>query len=78
TRDWKYVYRHAQGPDELFALRSDPDERENLAAEPAHQQRVGELKMAMDEWFARYVIPGRDGLREEDAVGTPGQSRLVR
>jgi hypothetical protein len=37
-----------------------------------------ELKAAMDEWFARYVIPSRDGLREEAPEGVPGQSRLVR
>jgi arylsulfatase A-like enzyme len=78
TAEWKYVYRHAHGPDELFDLRNDPDERENLAKEPAHEKQMRELKAAMDEWFARYVIPSRDGLREESPEGVPGQSRLVR
>ena len=78
TQEWKYVYRHAHGPDELFDLRNDPDERENLASEPAHQKQMRDLKAAMDEWFARYVIPSRDGLREEDSPDARGQSRLVR
>jgi arylsulfatase A-like enzyme len=78
TRDWKYVYRHAEGPDELFDLRNDPDERANLAAEPDQRRRIRELKAAMDEWFVRYVVPSRDGLWEQDTVGAPGQSRLVR
>jgi len=78
TKEWKYVYRHAHGPHELFDLRNDPDERENLAGEPAHQAKARELKGAMDEWFVRYVIQSRDGLREEAPEGAPGQSRLVR
>ncbi len=78
TKEWKYVYRHAHGPHELFDLRNDPDERENLAGEPAHQAKTRELKGAMDEWFSRYVIRSRDGLREEAPEGTPGQRRLVR
>jgi arylsulfatase A-like enzyme len=76
TRDWKYVYRHGEAPDELFHLSNDPDEREDLAGEPAHESRVRELRGAMEEWFARYVVPGRDGVREDDA--RDGQDRLVR
>lgn len=76
TRDWKYVYRHAYGPEELFDLRNDPKERENLAEEPAHKERKRELKAAMDEWFAQYVIPSRDGLKQEDTQA--GQHRLIR
>jgi len=78
TKEWKYIYRHAHGPDELFDLRNDPDEREDLAGEPAYQAKMRELKGVMDEWFARYVIPSRDGLREESPEGAPGQNRLVR
>ena len=64
TEDWKYVYRHAHGPDELFDLVTDPDERVNLANAGDYQDKRLELKGRMDEWFARYVIPERDGLKE--------------
>ena len=29
-------------------------------------ERIAELKARMDAWFARYVIPAKDGLRESD------------
>jgi N-acetylglucosamine-6-sulfatase len=50
TDDWKYVhYPHGDGkPDrhlaELYDLKSDPEERNNLAADPAQKQRVAELQ----------------------------------
>ncbi|MDH7571113.1 MAG: sulfatase-like hydrolase/transferase [Armatimonadota bacterium] len=73
TREWKLVYRHAHGPHELYHLAEDPDERRNLANEPAYAGRVAELKAVMDEWFARYVNPRRDGLHTD---GTEhGQTR---
>ncbi len=68
TADWKYVYRHAHGPDELYDLVNDPGERNNLVGEPVQQGRTGEMKAMMDDWFARYVEPGRDGLVEDGAA----------
>jgi arylsulfatase A-like enzyme len=76
TRDWKYVYRHAHGPHELYDLVNDPDERHNLASDPGQQARIGELKAMMDEWFARYVDPVRDGLRQDGWLH--GQVELAR
>ncbi len=64
TDEWKYVYRHAHGPDELFHLKEDPDERVNLAYEAGYDEQRRALKARLDEWFAQYVIPERDGLRE--------------
>ena len=76
TKAWKYVYRHSSGPHELYNLVEDPDERRNLADGPDQQERIRELKSMMDGWFAQYVIPGRDGLRQD---GTRhGQTELVR
>lgn len=75
TREWKYVYRHAHGPHELFDLASEPEERVNLADDPAQAQRIRELKATMDEWFARYVNPHRDGLREDGSA--MGQTEFV-
>lgn len=75
TREWKYVYRHAHGPHELYHLVNDPDERHNLADNPSHARTQRELKAQMDDWFARYVIPARDGLRRP--AYEPGQKDYV-
>ena len=64
TTDWKYVHRYPYGPHELYHLANDPDERQNLAADPAQSARIAELRGELEAWFARYVIPERDGLRE--------------
>jgi len=64
TRDWKYVHRHPDGPHELFDLAADPDERRNLAADPAQAARIRDLRGELEAWFERYVIPERDGLNE--------------
>ena len=76
TEEWKYVYRHAHGPHELYNLVDAPDERQNLVEEPGQQARIAELKAAMDEWFARYVDPVRDGLRQDGTLD--GQVGLAR
>ena len=64
TTDWKYVHRYPDGPHDLYHLANDPDERQNLAADPAQSARIAELRGELEAWFARYVIPERDGLRE--------------
>ncbi len=66
TREWKYVHRYEVGPPELYDLRNDPDERENLVDIPSHAARVRELRGEMEEWFGRYVVPEHDGLNEHD------------
>ena len=44
TEQWKYVHRYGYGFNELYDLRNDPDERENLAEVPSRQPRVRELR----------------------------------
>ncbi|MCS6861747.1 MAG: DUF4976 domain-containing protein, partial [Abditibacteriales bacterium] len=75
TKEWKYVYRHAYGPHELYDLVNDPDERVNRAADPHQAQRIKELKAAMDQWFARYVNPHRDGLHQDGTA--MGQTQFM-
>jgi len=62
TEGWKYVHRYPDGPHDLFDLASDPDERNNLASDPAYTQQAWELKGQMDEWFDRYVEADTDAL----------------
>ncbi len=64
TEEWKYVHRYPEGPHDLFHLTEDPDERTNLAEDQAHNKTKGELKAEMEAWFARYVTPEHDGLKE--------------
>ena len=50
TRRWKYIH-YIQEPQgfELFDLASDPEERNNLYAEPAHQVVVRELRERLNQ-----------------------------
>ena len=60
TREWKYVGRFPDGPNELYDLESDPDERHNLVDEPAHATQQQELHQRLDEFFATYADPQYD------------------
>jgi len=66
TEEWKYVYRHGYGYNELYDLVNDPGERENLANVPSQHARLRELRGEMEAWFARHVEADKDGLREPD------------
>jgi arylsulfatase A-like enzyme len=75
TREWKYVHRCPDGPHELYHLAHDPSEQTNLAADAAYAGRVKELKASLEDWFARYADPDRDG-RAQPVTGS-GQCGLV-
>jgi len=80
TEEWKYVHRYPNGPNELYDLVNDPDERRNLIDDPIQKKRVEELKAQMEDWFAKYVEPSRDGIID-DGTEPPdhhGQVRLVK
>jgi choline-sulfatase len=48
--DWKYNYIHGHGP-QLFNLKDDPKEWDNLAGKPEHAQLEAELKvLVLDEF----------------------------
>jgi hypothetical protein len=82
TREWKYIHRYPYGPHEFYDLVHDPGERINLLAdqrifrldEHRLQSIVRDLKAQLDEWFAAYVDPRRDGTHE--AVTGRGQLTL--
>ncbi|MEZ6064289.1 MAG: sulfatase [Planctomycetaceae bacterium] len=56
TRDWRYI-RYADGSEELYDMRSDPNEWHNLAGDQAHAATVQELA----RWLPRVnmqPVPG--------------------
>lgn len=64
TREWKYVRRFLDTPDELYDLRADPGEARNLLAEPREAERrkavVADLDRQLTAFFARYADPRWD------------------
>ena len=52
-RDWKYVEWPEHGHRQLFDLRADPSELENLAAAPAQAHRVADMARRLEAWRAR-------------------------
>ncbi|MCY3800915.1 MAG: sulfatase-like hydrolase/transferase [Chloroflexi bacterium] len=74
THDWKYVHRYPDGPNELFDLTNDPDERRNLIDEPGQAARVAEMKGRLEEWFDAYAVPDMDGRGR----GVQGGGQLTR
>lgn len=75
TTGWKYVHRHPGGPHELYDMLNDPDERNNLVDDPAQYGQIEQLKTDMDQWFARYVNPNRDGLKQDGTAD--GQTQFL-
>lgn len=73
TREWKYIHRYPEGPNELYDLANDPDERENRIGDAVQASRAGEMKTMMEDWFATYADPEKDG--RERGVSGGGQQR---
>ncbi len=64
TREWKYVARIPGGPDELYHLTEDPDEKTNLIFDASRASVRRELRRQLLDWFAKWVDPAVDGARE--------------
>ncbi len=64
TREWKYVRRYPYGPDELYSLENDPEERCNLVDDRARAATVKELKARLEGWFLTYADQRATGVRE--------------
>ena len=71
TPEYKLVMRYPYGPNELYDMRSDPNEEHNLYGDPEHSDEAVQLRNRMETFFARYSDPEYDGLRE--AVTGSGQ-----
>jgi arylsulfatase A-like enzyme len=62
TRDWKYVHRYPDGPHELYELRVDPGERNNLYGLGSTQPVTDQLRGRLSEWFSMHADPQQNGL----------------
>lgn len=72
TKEWKYIHRYPEGPNELYDLKHDPAERFNLLTENRFfnygpkfiEEKARELRSQLFGWFRTYVDPDKDGALE--------------
>jgi choline-sulfatase len=50
--DFKYMTYAHDAPDQMFNLREDPEEMNNLAIQPAFAAKAAEMKTKLDTWHA--------------------------
>jgi arylsulfatase A-like enzyme len=60
TDRWKYVARHPEGPNELYDMQADPQERFNLFGQPQHAEEQRRLAEQLAAFFSQYVDPQYD------------------
>ncbi len=78
TPDWKYTRRFPDGPDELYDLKRDPQERDNLAGRPDQAARQQQLATRLATFFDRYARPQYDlwrgGRAKSHLLTRPGKA----
>jgi len=62
TTEFKYVHRHPRGPFDLYDLRRDPDESDNVAGREAYWPDQQRLTQQLADWYARHESTDRSGL----------------
>lgn len=60
---FKLVQRYPDGPDELFYLAYDPDERMNLAGAARLARLEAKLRAELERWYAAHASPEHSGLQ---------------
>jgi arylsulfatase A-like enzyme len=70
NKEYKLVLRYP-GPCELYDLKADPDEYNNLYDDTNYSSIIANMASELDDWFAKYVNPDFDGKNE--AVTGGGQ-----
>ncbi|MFT5469366.1 MAG: arylsulfatase A-like enzyme [Verrucomicrobiales bacterium] len=56
NRDWRYIRYGEDGGEELYELRADPNEWNNLAASPEHEAVKTELRATAPKTFAEPAV----------------------
>jgi arylsulfatase A-like enzyme len=72
TSDWKYVRRFHDGPDELYDMTRDTEERTNLADAAEQSSMKAQLENQLVAFFDKYVDPKYDLYR-----GGASKSKLL-
>lgn len=70
--EFKYIHRYPYGPNLLYNLAEDPDERTNLIDHAKHQVTGERMHLELERWFQKYANAEIDGSRE--AVFGSGQT----
>jgi choline-sulfatase len=70
TPKWKLTLRHPFGPDELYDMEKDPDEKENLINVPEYSSARNDLRKKLVAFFERYADPKYDRWKGGATKGT--------
>jgi arylsulfatase A-like enzyme len=73
NKEWKYVHRYPDGPNELYNLSQDPGEVRNLYG--TDEAMSGKLLLELEQWFRTYVNVELNGAQQP--VTGRGQIRMV-
>ena len=80
TPDWKFVRRFPSGPDELYFIRDDPNELNNLIGEPHYDDVRHKLNVMLEQYFSQYSNPKYDlwngGSAKGRLLGDYGENRI--
>lgn len=62
TKEWKYVHRYLkwEGMNELYDLKNDPTEHDNLYGKPGYEAITEQLKNELFAWYEQYTDPRYD------------------
>jgi arylsulfatase A-like enzyme len=60
TDAWKLITRFPNGPNELYDLKTDPNERRNLIDQPQHAAQQLDLRTSLEKFFTTYANPTYD------------------
>ncbi len=72
---WKYIFHARDGWEQLFDLQRDPQEKEDLAGDPAHQETLRLWRQRLTDHLAergeRFIKHGRLALRPDSMLYSP-------
>jgi arylsulfatase A-like enzyme len=72
TPEWKYVYYFEDDMEEMYNLRLDPDELDNVAGKPESETARSRLRRAVDDWWS--ATGGLSRVAIEDAESAWGKN----